>query len=866
MSQPERLVLSDFSTGFETRLPAFKIDNEAFPYIVNAYPWRGRVKRKRGTDLLARLQRDFVDISAGSTDANGDISFNLKTIITPNLESDSDIAPSSITVVVNGAAPPPIETFTEPATPDGTLVGDQGNFGTINYTTGAITITGSNPSETVTVSFGYYPSLPALGLNTYDEEVLSDDINFPTPVYFDQTYAYSYSDATGQFFDVSFYKNSVTENRVTWTGAIYQQFWGINYKNALWVTNGKPGFHYEDIVSIGDQSSTTITVRLTTNDLELGDVCFFNEVQGTTTEINLQTGTVTTKPAGAPFDYVFTFSNTITVNTITPATGICQYLTHTLSGGGDGIRWYDGFNSPSHTKGFVNFSPPLESGNAPPYLMGAKMIRVFKNRLIFFGTYEGRPGGTPVFYPDRVRASQNEFNGPPYYSEIFPDNQSFDAEAYMDNIGGKGYFTEAGTSENIISSTFAFDVVIVGFSSSWRQLIYTQNEEDPFVFHTIDIEFGNESRFASITLKDGIVAPGDKGYVAATPSEVERIDLKIPDEIYQIDNANNGNEKVTAIRDHQNEWIFFTYPTPITYLDMSENRFNNRTLLFNYTEGNYATLEESYTAYGIFRENQPYTWEDNPWGSWDTSGNATWESGFNLARFPNIACGNQQGFIMIRTNGTQEGKSLSITDITTATKTFEVIDHGLEANQYVRVEDCLGVTEANDIIARIASTPTKDTIVLEFVPDITLTGTYIGLGVLRRIPNFTIYTKQFPNYWGAGKKIRVSNIRTLTNTTSVGEYIIQIFASQIAGVDSNNQAWIPTTQIVFTKPEKAFLALQAQIWHRNIVSMTGDSLQFGFTMNDAQIRDYDIATSEWSLQALVADIFQAGYIGGPYLG
>jgi hypothetical protein len=870
MSMPERLVLSDFSTGFETRFPAFKISNESLPHLVNAYAWRGRVLRKRGSKLLGRLQREFDTITltqqtqAGDTttltDILADTSINVRTA-----QPNADIKPESLTFAVGA------DTWSDATTP-GILTATGGNAidGIINYSTGVAVLnwslgTGPGAGMAIVVTLDYYPTLPSLGLNNYEEEVASDDINFPTAVYFDQTYAYQYSLVNTEFFDVSFYKNSVTVKPVTWTGAIYEQFWGINYKNALWVTNGTAGFHYEDIVSIGDQSSTTITVRLTTNDLELGDVCFFNEVQGTTTGINLQTGTVTTKPAGAPFDYVFTFSTTVTVNTITPATGICQYLTSTLSGAGDGIRWYDGFNA-SHSKGFVNFSPPLESGDAPPYLMGAKMIRVFKNRLLFFGTYEGRPGGTVIFYPDRVRASQNEFNGPPYYASLIPANQSFDAESYMDNIGGKGFFTEAGTTENIISTTFSYDIIIVGFSSSWRQLIYTQNEEDPFIFHTIDVEFGNESRFATITLKDGLVAPGDRGYVSATPSEVERIDLKIPNQIYQIENASNGNKKVTAIRDHENEWIFFSYPTSVTYLDSSVNRFNNRTLLFNYTEGNYAILEESYTAYGIYRESQPFTWENNPWGGWDQAGQATWESGFNLARFPEIACGNQQGFISIRTNGTQESKSLTIRSITTATKIFEVPDHGLQANWYVRVEDCLGVTEANNLIGRIASTPTKDTIELEFVPDITLTGTYGGAGVLRRIPNFEVYTKQFPNFWANGRKMRVSNIRTLTDTTSDGKYILQIFSSQSQGVDSTNYSYIPTTQIVYTKPEKAFLQVQSQIWHRNIVSMTGDSIQLGFTMNDEQIRNFEIASSEWSLHSVVMDIFQAGYIGGPYLG
>src|SRR6516162_2451793 len=69
-----KLVVGPINKGLRTdRLP-FVIDNDSFPTLVNAYQWRGRVKRKRGTRELGRLNRNI-----GTTNGSG----NLVVSITP---------------------------------------------------------------------------------------------------------------------------------------------------------------------------------------------------------------------------------------------------------------------------------------------------------------------------------------------------------------------------------------------------------------------------------------------------------------------------------------------------------------------------------------------------------------------------------------------------------------------------------------------------------------------------------------------------------------------------------------------------------------------------------------------------------------
>src|SRR6202041_930518 len=131
----EKIIVGPVNKGLKNdRLP-FVIDNDSFPVLLNAYQWRGRVKRKRGTSLLGQLTRFFNSTSASyntgptsfTLDAfgNGNILYNASWTLQPN----ASIVPGSVTLVASGG---PI-TYTDP-TQDGYLT-PTGTSGpnTINY-------------------------------------------------------------------------------------------------------------------------------------------------------------------------------------------------------------------------------------------------------------------------------------------------------------------------------------------------------------------------------------------------------------------------------------------------------------------------------------------------------------------------------------------------------------------------------------------------------------------------------------------------------------------------------------------------------------------------------------------------------------
>src|SRR6185369_1394715 len=454
-----KLVVGPFKKGLQTNVLPFNIDNDAFPVLINAYQWRGRVKRKRGTTLLGRLARFFNSTSTAYTTTS---SFNLVAgagnLITGfNLETNASIVPGSVSITVGA------NTYTDPAL-DGVLVGAPGGSGTINYATGAITIAGGGAGA-VSGSFRYYPVLPVMGL----EDLKLNPTVDPGTIAFDTTYSYNIK-TTFPYdnYDVSFYKNIATDvtnypgytPKTTWTntwwnGEDYRQFWTVNYQGALWATNGvnvpfttaNIGMQFKPITNVTNIVAgppATARLDIANHGLVIGDFLFLNEIQGVT-GINFQTCYVIAVPNANQVDVEFSRA---TLGGAYSSGGIAQYLTNRADTSLDCIRWYDGdptngsVTSPafSQGKGWVNFMPPLSNlaitiADLPPaqyYLAGARMIVPFKDRLLFIGpVVQSSSAGSQVYLQDTIVYSQN---GTPYYTASFTGDPTLATTTYTPQL------------------------------------------------------------------------------------------------------------------------------------------------------------------------------------------------------------------------------------------------------------------------------------------------------------------------------------------------------------------------------------------------------------------------------------------------
>jgi len=679
-----KLFIGPYESGLQRNVESWLLPNEAFTTLEDAYVWRGRVKKKEAYTFIGRLHILASKIPAflGNTVAPGaTFAGNIPAAYLP-------ISPGTVSIVVGAL------TFTDyqdavSGRPDenydgiGTLSTNvvNTNYGTIDYETGAITLNFDPAIGAVAVFLAgalTLPRLPVMGIGVYEQS----SINREEVVVFDEDYSYDYNAATGWFRDVSFYAMvAAAQNPVVWTGTSSDFFWTTNYYNVFWATNNIEGNHGRALTNITVAAAAVITVGAG-HPFIVGDVVFINQVTGMV-EINGLTGTVTATGAA-----------TITVNinsaAFTPyaAGGVVFALTQTIAG--DGIRYYDGFGA---GVGWRNFAPPLQSSATPDYLMGALIVLPFKDRLIALNTIERPFLGGGASHPQRARWSQN---GTPFYAttNVYAAGVPNPGYSWTEDIGRGGYI-DAPTNEIIISAAYIKDALIVFFERSTWQLRYSGSELLPFVWERINEELGAESTFSPVQFDKSILAVGDKGVISSNTLGVERIDQKIPDEVFNFHNDNEGVKRVHGIRDFYKEMVYWTFPD-----DDTDNIFPNKVLSLNYKEGCYAIYNNSFTCFGTMQYTTDYSWETLPYDSW-ADWNIPWGSPVGQSYFPLIVAGNQRGFILNLSPGATENSisldlhtTIAIPDsISNATPPIcQVSNHNLRTGQFVKIKNTTGFT------------------------------------------------------------------------------------------------------------------------------------------------------------------------------
>lgn len=874
---PDQIYIGNFGRGLRDDITAFNIENDAFPYLFNMYVWRQRIKRKRGTVYLGQLTRQIdSEDSPTSPWQMGQITFTPGvTYSTANLLSfvgasnGASIVPGTLNIGYNG------NYYTDPNS-DGNLVGSPSGTGTINYATGVINL----PTNALTHgsgTFSYYPGLPVMGLRDFTSP--SGLSNYPFLIAFDTKYAYqcNQKDVSTTFYSVSYYKS--TGNPVIWNGSNYQQFWSTNYPSttvnqsgAFWATNNVPGFHAGTATYASGSGTTTISITglsykgitLITN-LIAGDKVWFNGWSGTCNQV---VGTISDISGSASGNYVVTFGSSVTCS----ASGTVEILTNSVSGQ-DGIRWYDGDMTggtglpTSTTTGWVNFAPPLTASTVSIvglpvdtyYLVGALAIVPYKDRLLFFSPYVQSATGNAIQLQDTVIWS---WNGTPFYNSLVPNNQTYNASAYYVDQTGFGGYLSAGISQPIQTVSNNEDVLLVGFGGNGRKtrFAYTGNDLQPFLFYNINSELPSTSTFSSVTLDKGAIDIGSFGICMTDQQSAQRIDLDIPNAVFQIQKNNNGAQRVNAIRDYINEWIYFCYPVDNSGTATSNWVFPTQTFFFNYRDNTWAILYENFTCHGHYRANDVLTWATLPyktWGEWSDP----WDTGTETEYEIQVIAGNPQGFVLVKGIGTGEAFSGNIsaiadngsglTQITSYNHCLQSRNPNTQTTDFIYIDGCLGITSLNgNAYAVIRIVDANNFVINTRFPG----GSYIGGGQFSRLSQPLVQTKQFPIYWNQGRQVRLGVQRYLLDRTTGGEVTLNIYLGQDSNDPWNNptDAGIPNgliySQVLFTSPEPNNLQMLvpqgSQLWHRVNTSLIGDSFQIGITLNDTQMQDIDIATDE----------------------
>lgn len=771
----DRFLIAPFNTGLQKNLKPFLIMDDAFAQLQNAYVFRGRVRKRFGSQLMgtnqnsSRLRIGLTGAGIGVTDAGGNAAGNIRTVLAdatlPLAVGQRFTIGSATYTVVNSAAGPQAMLATS-------------GSATFNITNGDYTFTGA-PALT---QIFFYPSVPVMGLTQYESGAINDHPSYA----FDTRYAYLYS-------------------------------------GGAWNRSGTPVWHGDDL-----------DFFWTTN----------------------WEGSASSAATGEPVMFVTNFN---------ASTGAARPLVT------DDPIWYtpDGANWTAVTgvNGFY-FLPNGGAVAAGPFVQTARIIVPFKNRLVLLNTIEndnslGGGSGTATNYGNRCRYS---FNGSPLAVNAWYEQNQTDAAG---NIAAGGGFIDATTEEAIISAEFIKDRLIVYFERSTWELAYTGNEILPFVWQKLNTELGSQSTFSTVPFDKQILTIGNTGVHSCNGSNVDRIDDKIPDEIFQFAAKDNAPLRTAGIRDYFTEMVYWSY---VSGNAEPTQTYPTQVLVYNYQNDSWAINDDCFTCFGYFEQAEDTTWASSAPLTW-AEANMTWFSGVIDANQRKILAGTPEGFVLILTPDevSRNAPSMQITNISYAASgilTLTIIDHNLTISgeafgfpDYILLEnidaDAASETFLNGTIFPVASIVDADTITINTFGGLT-SGTYNGAGTVSRVSNVQILSKQWNPYTDAGRNFYLAKIDFAVQKTAAGQITVDYYpsATELSMIDGGVATTaIMGNNILETSPYPVDMypleQYQERLWHSVYFQTTGECVQLAMYLNPDQMINPNISLSNFEMEGLL---------------
>jgi len=501
------------------------------------------------------------------------------------------------------------------------------------------------------------------------------------------------------------------------------------------------------------------------------------------------------------------------------------------------------------------FQPIFNSAASTNTILTAKIIVPFQNRLILLNVVEntGMSPGTNKVYVNRCRYSQN---GNPVTTD-----------AFYENVAGKGGFIDLPIGEAIITAQFLKNRLIVYCESSTWELAYTGNQILPFVWQQINTELGAESTFSQVPFDKFVLGVGNVGIHACNGSNVERIDDKIPNAVFDIHNENNGVKRVYGIRDYYVEMVYWSFPDTSR---TSESPFNNKVLVYNYKNGSWAFNDDSITAFGYYQAsaNEGDTWATRP-GTWLTA-TETWNSGVAplQAKFRSVIAGNQEGFtFIVNPDVARNSPALQITNMTKVGNLVTIVcinhnlqpgfadgDLGVAQGDYIQIENCIGITGLSaDAIYYVNSVIDQNTF---DIIEPNFAGAYLGGGTISRVSNIKIQTKQYNFYSDSGRNAMINKVDFLVDKTTNGEITVD-YSIASSGMSQLVQGQLNGSLlgngVLDTKPYDLvpFEQTQTRLWHPIYPMAEGECIQLNIYFTQRQIMTVNIAYSDFEMHAMI---------------
>lgn len=537
----------------------------------------------------------------------------------------------------------------------------------------------------------------------------------------------------------------------------------------------------------------------------------------------------------------------------------------------DGITW-------------VNFFPSAWSNiDATNFLTNWLAMLPFRGRMVTFNTWEGTTAASSIQYRQRIRWSRigNPFIpfavGPPATG------------SWRSDIRGQGGFLDIPTNEDIVSVGFVRDNLVIYCERSTWQLRYTGRSIAPFQIERVNSELGAEGTFSAIQFDTSLLGIGDKGIVECDSYKSERIDVKIPDFIFEILSNGNGTsrvdeQRVNGIRDFIKKLAYWTVPLVGVYPPQYNGVFPNQRLVYNYENDSWALFDDSFTFLGNYQAQNNRTWLNTP---------QTWlECDFAWINEPIadplIVGGNQQGFVEILNEMNFNDVTLSIQDISSIGVLY-VPSHNLgqfsiitisgipAGSPYSSLNGGVFQVELIDIDHfslnqfSLQSHDFTDPVVGSPV------GTYQGIGYIAVRDNFSIKSKKF-NFLDEGQNIQMGYLDILMEASeddNPGAITLKVYLDYNDSTTSNtlpendiSDGFGPANPDTFfnaTIPTVSAASNQiggTKFWQRVYCATRASFLTLEYTFSNEQMSN-EVFKGEVQIDAQILWIRKAGRITQP---
>lgn len=906
----DRHLIGPINSGLQTDLRPFMIPEDAFTTMQNAYVFRGRVTKRFGSSFMGTSQlTSRLRINIGTTDGSGNFAFTNLPGNLLNVGSAFSAGSIIFTVTIVPSVVGNQVTLSSDPGPGGPAVGTV-RLDSTGPNIYQFKITGGQTSI-ATLPVYWYPAQPVMGIGIYESGPINNQPTFA----FDQQFAYTWSSGWNQSTSTAVVASPPPyAGYPQWHGTDTNLFWIDNWQgntdNAvnLYVSNFYTANPTLFSPSNGDATDDPIWYFDGTNWYPLSyspDPTFtinpwnlqpLTVTQTTTSQVNV--GTTTNMGA---------FSGTIPVGwigeIITIGTQVFTVVTANgaLSTIGAGSGTFNIATGALTITGAAHSTTIYVTYNNIPtnYVQSALIVIPFKNRLVLLNTIENNAAGvtdgyendtqmdrqtsgiTPTNYltstnTQFVNRCRYSHNGSPLANNAWlepnvmynpvPNQQNTNVPFFYPNtIADGGGYIDAPTSEAIVSAEFIKDRLIVGFENSTYELAYTGSEVLPFVWQKLNTEYGALSTFSSVPSDKIIWSIGNAGVMGCNGSNIERIDNKIPDEIWEIKGGNNDIKRVVGIRDYFAEQVYWTFTA-----DDSMGNFPNQILQYNYKNGTWALIDDSFTFFGYFVQQSDLTWQDatDQWQNY----NVAWNAGVTQQKYKQILAGNQEGFVLvINPELSRNAGSLQITNLTfttlygVSTGTVTAINHNLNDGDYILIENATGIANLNGYIYQIGYTD-ANTFFIHTNPQVPIeqpafTGSYTGGGTIARVSNLNITSKQWNPYLGQGRNFYLSKIdfcviNSEESEDTSGEVTVDYFTSsaELSLVEEGQATnTIMGNSTLATGPYRSipYEAQQNFLWHPLYFQADGEFVQIRIYMSDIQMLQPAISLADFEMDSLV---------------